>query len=83
MFCFQNQGKMHTLITYLQYRFLKVLKMSDTYTRGDFGLLVGLLSTVLVITNLKISAELINTNKRQMAFCPRFLRLTKPLVASQ
>lgn len=72
---------MHTLITYPQYRFLKVLKILDTYTRGDFDLLVGLLSSVLVIINLRISTELIITNKRQMAFCPCFLWLTKLWVA--
>lgn len=55
---------MHTLITYPQYRFPKVLKVSDTCTGGDFGLLVALLSTVLVIINLKISADLINTSKK-------------------
>lgn len=74
---------MRTLITYPQYRFPKVLKALDTYSWSDFGLLVTLLSTVLMITNLKISAELINTNKRQRAFCPRLLRLTKSLVTSQ
>jgi len=82
MFCFQNQGEIHTLITYSQYIFPKVLKVSCTCTRGDFGRLLRLIRTVLVIINVKISSELMNTNKRQVAFCPWFLRLIKPLVTS-
>lgn len=66
MFGFQNQGK----ITYPQYRFSKLLKISDTYTKGNYDLLGGLLSTVLVIINSRISAELINTSKGQMSFVP-------------